>query len=899
MKPTPTARHAARWNPADCDVDTTVVTVNRRLAGELRNRHDRARIAAGQRVWPSIDVLPWDAWLARCYTTLIDSGHVSEDLLTPTQERLCWQRVIELDPAAGALLRPAAAAQAAQDAYRLMRDWQLDRAAIALDGGEDSTRFLAWCESFEAALADAGQTVRAQLLPRLAAAVAAGRLSLPRRLVHSGFDSLAPAQSALFAALAEAGCEVVADTADGVPGHCRRIEADDPEQEMRLAARWGALRLAEQPGCRIGVVAVDIAARRADLERVFGALLAPARYLHLDSTPKPFDLSLGEPLAERPLVAHALHALALAFSRQSLGTLGQLLRSPFIGGHGSEWARRAALDLALRHDGMPMLDLARLRGRLERVDADAPAHCADLAARLDRFAARRDGLPRQAEPNTWVGHFRALLAELGWPGDEPLDSHEYQAHERLTGLLSEFATLGKVCGRLSGGEALALLRELARETLFQPESSAVTVQILGPLEAAGMRFDALWLLGMHDQTWPPPARPDPLLPAALQRALDMPHASATRELAFARVITGRLACSAETLIASHARQDGDRALQVSPLLADWASCDAVDLLGDAGAADPLACGALAACADPGPLQAPVPPAAPPPHGELRGGAALLGAQANCPFQAVARFRLQAEPLEEATFAADARLLGNLLHELLHRTWQQLGDSAALAAHDDAALERLVRPLAAAVVEDLGRPRPDIFTPAFRQLEVARLTRLVLDWLSIERERSQAFAIAALEQTRVIELGGLPLRTRADRVDRLADGSLAVVDYKTGRTVSHAGWFDERLSEPQLPLYCATAETGVSAALLARVRRDGKGPGYVGISRDPDFAPGVVAAADTPDAEWETLRGRWLAALGTLAGEVLAGRADPTPSPAACQYCPLGALCRARPGHVDD
>ena len=105
----------------------TLLTVNNRLATELRARFDQACHASGHRVWASADILPWDAWLARCYELLVDAGLAEHDLLSPIQERLLWQSIIERDTRGAGLLRPAAAAQSAQASAQLYTDWQLEQ----------------------------------------------------------------------------------------------------------------------------------------------------------------------------------------------------------------------------------------------------------------------------------------------------------------------------------------------------------------------------------------------------------------------------------------------------------------------------------------------------------------------------------------------------------------------------------------------------------------------------------------------------------------------------------------------------------------------------------------------------------------------------------------------------
>jgi inactivated superfamily I helicase len=52
-----------------------------------------------------------------------------------------------------------------------------------------------------------------------------------------------------------------------------------------------------------------------------------------------------------------------------------------------------------------------------------------------------------------------------------------------------------------------IVTSLARERVFQPETPAVPIQILGPLEADHLEFDHLWVLGLTDEAWPRMARP--------------------------------------------------------------------------------------------------------------------------------------------------------------------------------------------------------------------------------------------------------------------------------------------------------------------------------------------------------------------------------------------------------
>jgi hypothetical protein len=184
----------------------------------------------------------------------------------------------------------------------------------------------------------------------------------------------------------------------------------------------------------------------------------------------------------------------------------------------------------------------------------------------------------------------------------------------------------------------------------------------------------------------------------------------------------------------------------------------------------------------------------------------------------------------------------------------------------------------------------------------RLHELEANWLEarllamLEADAARPpFAVAGIEATRMAHIGPLSLEMRPDRVDRLADGSLAVIDYKTGASAEVKAWRDERPSLPQLPAYVlALGAERVGAVAFARVRSDAGG--YVGLAREAGIFEGLrhPGGKGWPRefADWNELLGAWRRRLATLAEEYAAGDARLAPDPArACEYCHLGALCR--------
>src|SRR5690606_36858872 len=71
--------------------------------------------------------------------------------------------------------------------------------------------------------------------------------------------------------------------------------------------------------------------------------------------------------------------------------------------------------------------------------------------------------------NVWVSRFRRWLQRLGFPGTAALDSHAYQVLEAFDRLLVRLEQQYVVLGRIGFIAAVAALRRLAGQTLFQPQ----------------------------------------------------------------------------------------------------------------------------------------------------------------------------------------------------------------------------------------------------------------------------------------------------------------------------------------------------------------------------------------------------------------------------------------------
>jgi probable DNA repair protein len=861
----------------------TLVTPNRRLARDLARRFNFAQIAAARSAWPSADVLPWSAWLERTLAEAVrDDAQLR--LLGPAQELALWQRLIESSREVSPLLDTAAAARSASAARQLQLAWRIDLHAAASSLPHDTRTWLGWVRRFEDACRDGGWLEPARVPEALAARVRAGSARLPPLLVLYGFEPLSPQEEALLEALRAAGVRVAVRGADLVEGSVRRAACLTAEEEWAQVARRARTLLETDGTQRIGVVVPELSLRRDAVLRVFDETLDPGCLLPGRARRvAACNVSLGVALSSYPLVHTALAVLRLAQGRLALTDVGALLRSPFLAAAEYEFLRRALLDAQLRRRGRlevePAAVLEAARGR----SPEDPSACPQLALRLAAWMPHAEhALTLRQPPSAWSATFLSLLAALGWPGERTLDSDEYQTWVKFRETVSGLAHLDAVLGRLRYAEALAWLARLCADTLFQPESEEVPVQILGVLESVGLQFDHLFVTGLHDGAWPQPARPNPFLPVALQRAHGVPHASAEWELGFARRMTALWRGGAPQVTLSHSTREGDRTLRASPLLAGLAPADEAPAAPRAYAQQIRERAQLERVSDA--LAPPLPAGF-----DVPGGAAVLQNQAACPFRAFAVHRLGARQLEEGRPGLDARERGTLLHRALALLWGELRSQQRLLALPEEQLLGIVSSAIDAAIASMAQRRPDAFGAAFTDLERVRLRRLLLALLELERQRAP-FQVVVREEPRTLELGGLRVHARVDRIDALDDGRRVILDYKTGKA-GVAEWAGERPDAPQLPLYAVT-DAGDLAALAFVVLR-AEETAFKGIGAEPQLLPGVQPPG--PPQSWDALVAEWRGVLQTLAAEFVAGHAPIAPKryPHTCEHCALGPLCRVK------
>lgn len=832
--------------------------------------------------------MPWDAWLRQAYLEARarqTSSAAHSRVLTRAQARILWDEVVSRSGLAADLLNPSNAARLASRSWRRLHDYLIQIEQLRAFDAAEAQALHAWCEDY---------------LRRCKAMDAIDEASLshwahdsgfipPERLALAGFDHVPPAMSRLLDTwrshgLVEPSEPVRRDADISVVG------TDDSEAEIESAARW-ARDHALAGAIDIGVIVPDLQSRQAEVRRVFEDVLAPgARHTHASHSSPPMVIAAPAAMSSYPLVDAALLVLQLAAGAVASTHVGRMLRSPFLGGSTTEHAARALADARLREEQRDRWDWFKLE-----IWAGITG-CVQLQSGARELNAILRGLPSSAFASEWAERFQSLWLSIGWPGERTSSSVEHQTMEKFQSVLAEFGTLGAITGRMSLRRALGRLQDLLSDTPFEPETADAAITVIDASTSAGMQFDALRIIGLDADRWPPPLNPDPFIPLELQRRAGIPEASAATVLELATRQLERWKNSADSVVFSWPRSEGDVELTPSPLIRDLTMTIAEK-------AQPASLRHLLFDARPA-LESVRDDSAPPvPAQAARGGAKTIELQSRCPFRAQAELRLRAQPLPRVSLGVEPVDRGALLHRVLAELWGELRDLQGLRAIDDATLdERIRRCTERHVMQLLVTDSPHRLRLAL--LEIASITRLVGRLLRLEKLRPP-FTVQLAESSEQYRLGGLSITLRPDRIDLLDNGGEILIDYKLGDSHRPRDWIDVlpgRPRRPQLPLYALAR--GERLRALAYVVLAPGAVEYRGWSDGADVGAGVLPypgnlRIDLGDpGDWEALMHHWRFTLTRLAERYVAGDALVDPLPQECRTCHLSSLCRIHERGID-
>ncbi len=865
----------------DITPDTLILTANSRASADLLKKYNAEQLKQGKLSWPTLSILEISKWLQRIWQQETIKNIVPlPRLLTPNQEQILWEEVLRDSSESDYLLKLSSTAELARTAWGILKQWCVELDNPALTTTDDGFVFQKWAQEFQARCKKNNWLDSHSVVNLIIQKIKSNQITSPKKIILIGFAEISPQYNRFLEACENSGSHIQYHETQKTDSIVHRIGLNDTETEMRTMARWAKAIYDTTDSLRICCVIPNLEDVRERVIQLFSDVFTEKNSYELDYTKLPFNISAGRSLAAYPIIHTALQILEIANSMISTETLSNILRSPFIGEAEREQSSRAKLDSALRSENITEITLHEL------LEKKAMQNCPALAKNIQRYLHQLPNKKQKLPVSGWTTLFVENLAAWGWPGERTLDSPEYQTVTAWFKLLNEYAAFDSLLSPLSYQQALHYLSYLTGKSVFQPESPEARIQILGPLEAAALTFDHMWIMGLDDTAWPQSPQPNPFIPQRLQRTLQMPRATAERELVYAKYLTEQFKANAHEVIFSCPLQNDDAELRPSPIIADIPVIQLDELvLAEFIAPEHT----IFASKQLEYLQDEIAPTITEDE-HIRGGSRIFKNQALCPFKAFAELRLHAGKIDSPTLGLRPTDRGNIVHAAMEKLWLELKDHDVLINMTSDNLQNLIKH---AINHAMSEIVTDTKNKRYLDLESQRLQKLFIDWFELEKARPY-FKIKSLEEEHQATLGKIPLTIRADRIDTLDNGKQIIIDYKTGKNSPARDWFDERPNEPQLPLYCVLDPDNTAGILFAQINPEEMK--WKGVSETPleiDSVKTLFEEKNTAATSWKQQVEQWKMILEKLGNDFFNGVAsvDPKDPVETCQHCHLQTLCR--------
>lgn len=520
------------------------------------------------------------------------------------------------------------------------------------------------------------------------------------------------------------------------------------------------------------------------------------------------DDSGGQPLTELPIGTWLMLTAEMAEEALAPVTLLSFLKHPFMAAEMDPNDLRGMvylLDELVLRGPRPSVGFEGLRNAIAALSDKKEKDKKELLLRLDKIEplmkpftdlmAARDKAPFHRLLQSHVRMAEALAATTGKDGAQRLWAQE--AGEAASQFLGELLAASSGVPPLAASHYVSLLGTLLKSITVRPRFGAhPRLSIMGQIEARLYSADKVILGGLNEGTWPALPEHDPWMSRPMRRDFGLP--SPERSLSLAAHDFVQAAASPDVVLTRARKVDGTPTvparwlLRIETVLAaaglEWLRKDEHRYrawVKDMDRPEKIR---------PAPRPAPAPPVEARPK-KLR--VTSIETWMRDPYQIYAQYVLGLSALDPLDADPGAAERGTFIHKALEDFIKAYPQDLPADA------EEKLRGFGRLALEKMRIPQEveAFWWPRFEKIAGMFIAQ-ERDW------RNQASPHRA-EISGTLDIDGLTLTGKADRIDKMHDGSYAIIDYKSGFAPDNA---DVKAGlAPQLPLEALMLERGAFGA----------------------------------------------------------------------------------------
>lgn len=771
-----------------------------------------------------------------------------------------------------------------------------------------SGRFKLWRQRVHARLSSGGYVTINQALEMLIKAIKDGQLKIADNVALYSFDEVPPLYSDLFNVLASKSNVINIEVQHDKIANWKKVSTKNKSDQYETAARWALQYHTHNPHKRLAIVVPDMEANKKRLIRELDDLFKPQWTLDLQSYKLAYDVSLGDKLTSFSFINDALFTLSINTEKENVENIARIFRMPSI--------KHFNIERYTRHK---FANTVMDNGAFEKPLSSAYMHqeCPlQIKKRLSDFDdVMNSGLSVQL-PSEWAKKFSNALDALGWLRDAGSSEHISNGIDGLKECFDKLANLDLHLGAIDMSLAHKLLCSYCEYHTVNASVGNTPISILGTLEAAGLEYDAFWVVDCNADVFPSMVSLNDCLPLYLQQEKGAPHSSVQREFEYTNRLFDRYKSSCSQLYTSYVVEN-EKCVEVKPayilefvefvpsldeiICTDvhsrkqlhFQSFDVVKEIDTRSVSVKTSIDGLKT---------------------IKGGSLLVQDAMNCKMGAYIKHELgykEINCIKSIGYTPQNR--GDIVHEALEHFWTEIKKISlqSSSATDHETLISLPEQDISALLEEgvesgiFWTARDDV-PVMLRNSEKELVLRTLHMWIEKEKERTP-FNVVGIEMNKVVPLGEFTVKIRIDRVDQInvANNDLAVaLDYKTGENNIKQALASKFAS--QLPLASLPSLSTMRRA-KGRPIYDGEisGVAYANVCLNNTSVSGIGRGSDLIDfgiadvtkhrsrsapKDWDKLKEYWKGKMIQSVTDYASGKLTYTPSIEACAYCPIRNYC---------